>query len=304
MAETFGATFSAPDLVSLTEALIDAAPYAGGMPAEMFHKLASAPPTADWRRRMLADDVDGLSVAWGPREKITRNPGAVAAGFPSVPLDPKAILDLVAPLPFEVAVMPPVHNWQDDYFAPAIGADHALLGWGMMFKGAGHDNAVVSRRWLDHGPSRLLRGANDTTFVQFHQLDVEERVSMEQARAGHEWMVAGFIRPKHRYKHDIAGLYTEDDRLLRIVVNDRTVSDVELLDACAARRDRRADPDQPIKNVAYVFADQKAAKERLDALWLRELECRAIVKGKEIRLDDSHSVEPKRPRWVAALEGR
>jgi hypothetical protein len=35
MSETFGATFSGPDLVALTRELLDAAPYARGRPTQM-----------------------------------------------------------------------------------------------------------------------------------------------------------------------------------------------------------------------------------------------------------------------------
>ena len=297
---TFGATFSSPDMTGLTAALIDAATYARGLPTEMDEKLVPKPPSADWRERMLAIHVDGLAVQWGRGRRISRDPGAVGARFPDVPLDPQQILAFVAPLPFEVAVLPIVQDdWaEQDYFAPAIGADHALLGWGMIFKGAGHERSVVSRRWLEHGPFRTLRGPHDTTLVQFHDLAADGPTSLAQARPGHEWMVAGFLRPKHRYGRDIAGVYTKDDRLLRVVVNDRPVDDQELLDACAARRDGRGDPDRPIRNIAYVFVDAAAAQARLDALWLRELECRLVEAGGERRLDLDHRPCLSRPSWV------
>jgi hypothetical protein len=92
-------------------------------------------------------------------------------------------------------------------------------------------------------------------------------------------------------------VYTADDGLLRIVVNDRKVTDAELLDACAARRDRRDDPDKPIANIAYVFADEAAARAKLERLWLRGLECRALVKGSEQRLDDGYSLAAGRAPW-------
>jgi hypothetical protein len=234
---------------------------------------------------------------WGPGEQIGRNPGTVSANLPSVALDPGAVLEAVASLPFELAIVPPVHVWADDYFAPAIGADHALLGWAAILKGAGHERHVVSRRWLEHGPWRMARGSSDTTLVQFHQLDVDESASMAQARPAHEWFVAGFLRTPHRYKQDVAGVYTAEDRLLRIVVNDRKVTDPELLDACAARRDRRDDPDRPVRNLAYVFTDEPAARANLERLWLRELECRALVKGVERRLDDAYSIAAGEPPW-------
>jgi hypothetical protein len=197
--------------------------------------------------------------------------------------------------------MPPIHTWADEYFAPAISGYHALLGWGMIFKGAGHERSVASRRWLEHGPFRTLKGPHDTTLVQFHDLAADGPTSLAQARPAHKWMVAGFLRPKHRYQHDIAGVYTREDRLLRVVVNDRPIDDVELLDACAARRDGRDDPARPIGNVAYVFVDGAAATPRLDALWLRELECRVVEGSGERRLDVDHRPSLSKLAWVEQL---
>jgi hypothetical protein len=267
------------------------------MPDLIKVNMAHQPPTEDWKERMLAAEVDGLRVSWGGDCNIGRNAGAIAAGFPEVPLDPEKVLEFVAPLPFELCVPSGIEHWDDDYFPPAIGADHALLGWGCVLKGAGHENSMVSRRWVEHGPWRVFHGAEDTTFMQFHELGIERAASMPQAQASHDWMVAGFLRPTHRYAQDVRGVYTADDGLLRVVVNDRQMSDRELLDACAARRDGRADPDKPIRNVAYVFVDEQAARERLDALWLRGLECRALIKGDEVRLDEDHSIERATGWW-------
>lgn len=150
MDETFGATFSSPDLVTLTRALIDAAPYARGMPVEMDLDLVNIPISPDWRERLLAPDVDGLAVRWGQRQSIKRNAGAIAADFPAISIDATQVLEFVAQLPFELAVAPPVHDWMDDYFAPAIGATHALLGWCAVFKGAGHEQQAA-HEWMLKG---------------------------------------------------------------------------------------------------------------------------------------------------------
>lgn len=304
MIKTFGATFSGPDLVALTEAAIDAAPYARGMPAKMRHKMVEIDLMKDWRDRLLGPSVVGLSVSWGRGKSIERNPEAIAAYFPDVAMDPSKILEYVARLPFEVAVLPILRDYwlESEYRAPAIGRDHALLGWGMIFKGAGHERSIVSRRYLEHGPWRVVRGPEDTTLVQFHDLAADDPTSLEQARPAHEYMVAGFMRPDHRFAHDIQGLYSKEDRLLRIVVNDREVSDRELLDACVARRDGKHDKDRPLANIAYVFVDERAARARLDALWLRELECRVADGRGERRLDENHRVAVAKPAWVTALE--
>jgi hypothetical protein len=169
---------------------------------------------------------------------------------------------------------------------------------GIAFKGASHEHSIVSRRWLEYGPFRTLRGANDTTLAQFHEFNADGPTSLAQAKPGHVWIIDGFLRPKHRYRHDIAGVFTKQDRLLRIVVNGRQVSGDEMRDACAARRDRRNDPERPIDNIAYSFVDEAEARAHLDALWLRGLECRVADGRGERRLDDSYTHTITKPSWV------
>jgi hypothetical protein len=302
---TFTASFSGPDILALTRTLIRAASYARGMPTEMRHKVGQITPTPDWRERMLARDINGLSVSWGANRVITRDGCSVTADFPSVPIDPVRVLEHVEGLPFEMAVMPAIREWMDEYFAPSGGGDHAFMGWGMIFKGAGHDNAIVSRRWLEHAPARLVRGGNDTTLVQFHELEPEpadplaiDHTTLEQARQAHAWMLAGLLRPRHRYAGAVQGAYSSEDGLIRVFAIDRDVTDRELLDACAARRDRKHDMSGPVRNVAFVFTQPAAARAHLDALWLRGLECRLLVDGVEIRLDENHSVPVRAPAWT------
>jgi hypothetical protein len=283
------------------------------MPSEMRHKVGPTTPTPDWRERLLAHHVNGLSVSWGADKVITRDLTAVTADFPSVPIDPVRVLAHVESLPFELAVMPAIREWMDEYFPPSAGGDHAFMGWGMIVKGAGHETAIVSRRWLEHAPARLVRGANDTTLLQFHQLEPEpadpraiDHTTLEQARLAHAWMLAGLLRPRHRYASAVEGAYSSADGLLRVFAIGRDVTDRELLDACAARRDRKHDRAGAIRNVAYVFTQPAAARAHLDALWLRGLECRMIVDGSEIRIDEDHSVPVRTPAWAspAAQEQR
>lgn len=308
MPAAFTASFSGPDLVALMRALLKATAYARGMPTEMRHKIAPCTPAPDWRERMLARDVNGLTVSWGEGHSITRDLTAITADFPSVPIDPRRVLDFVEALPFELAVMPPVRMWMDEYFPPSGGGDHAFLGWGLIVRGAGHDNAIVSRRWLAHTPGRIVHGGRDTTLVQFHDLASAppadpraiDHATLAQARPAHAWLQRGLLRPKHRYAEAVQGEYSPHDGLVRVHVGQRNVSEREMLDACAARRDRRHHPGEPVKNIAFVFTDPAAARAHLDALWLRELECRVVVDGIETRLDEHHAIAPALPAWVAA----
>lgn len=308
MPPAFSASFSSHDLVALTRALLKATAYARGMPSEMRHRIAPTLPAPDWRERMLARDVNGLTVSWGEGCTITRDLTAITADFPSVPMDPRRVLDFVEGLPFELAVMPPVRMWMDAYFPPSGGGDHAFFGWGLIVRGAGHENAVVSRRWLSHAPCRVIHGGRDTTLLQFHDLasaapadpDAIDHVTLAQARPAHAWMLGGLLRPKHRYAEAVHGEYSAIDGLVRVHAGQRNVSEREMLDACAARRDRRNHPGEPVRNVAFVFTDLAVARAHLDALWLRELECRVVIDGIETRLDEHHAVARVLPAWVAA----
>jgi hypothetical protein len=288
MAEPVSATFIGPDLAALTKAILDAVPYAQGMPDKMNVKWVDKKPTEDWREKLLAKDVDGLGVSWKGLE-ITRDAGMVTAAFP-ITWKPEAILDAVAAFPFELVKLSATDAWTKlDYKAPSIAGTR--LGWAMIVKGDAHERYFASRRWLEYGPFRSIKGAHDTTFVQFCEPEDGEK-SIAQAKPGHEWIEAGFIKAKHRFKHDIKGVRTKDDRLLRIVVNDRKVSDAELLDACAARRD-----DDDIDNIAYVFVDEHEAKANVERLWLRELECRYAGPSGEKRIDESFTPKLERPAW-------
>jgi hypothetical protein len=82
-----------------------------------------------------------------------------------------------------------------------------------------------------------------------------------------------------------------------------TVTEREMLDACAARFYQALGPEQPLDNVVYVFVDDEAARAHLHELWLRGLECRAFAAGVERRLDDDYQPPPPdRPEWVVRLE--
>jgi hypothetical protein len=219
-----------------------------------------------------------------------------------VPFEAAAVANFICQLPFEVAVMASISGWASlDYRGPAIAGYHALLGWAMAFKGAGHERHLVSRRWLEYGPWRVAYGPEDTTVVQFHDPAADMETAIAQARPGHQMMIAGYLRPKHSYEHDVQGIYTAEDRLLRVVVAGRDVATSEMTDACAARRDNRNDPQKPVANVAFIFLDRDAAERYLHELWLRELECRVVVDGVEHRLDDSYHPVATKPAWVEAL---
>src|SRR5262245_38577060 len=156
-------------------------------------------------------------------------------------------------------------EWSDrpDFPGPGFSDLHFPLGWACAFRGEGHDR-LVSRRWLEFGPWRLLRGDNDVSFVQFHDLDADPDIAFAQARLRHERMgitaTGGLIQSEYVYTQPIDGLYAPEECRLRILVHGREVSQLEMLDACAARHYQALGPGRPLKSIAYVFADEGEAR--------------------------------------------
>ncbi|HJL34790.1 MAG TPA: hypothetical protein RMG95_03720, partial [Polyangiaceae bacterium LLY-WYZ-15_(1-7)] len=208
--------------------------------------------------------------------------------------------------------------WQEelDYFPGAIPAP---LGWGAFFQGEGH-RELVSRRWLAHGPWRVLEGANDTTLVQFHDLAASAEEALEQARPGHEWLMGGdeshargYVSDRknglgmenaQRSMHAARAMYVAADQTLRIVVQGREVPESELFHACYVRAHGVPPEGKPVSAVRYVFPERRAAEAHLPALWLRELECWTFDEaGEELRLDEGFHLEPPPPpAWVQPLD--
>lgn len=199
-----------------------------------------------------------------------------------------------------------------DYPGFSFGDGHNYLGWMCAFKGDGH-SALVSRRWLEFGPWRLIRGKNDLSFVQFHDLAVDDETALEQARLGHERMgisaSGGFISPVLRFTRLIdqntksaKGLYSASDETLIQVIAGRNVEPAEMVEAAAIKV--RQPLAKPVRQVAYVFIDEANARAHLHELWLHGLEVRAIVNGSERRIDEDYQPKPQVPDWVKELQQR
>ncbi|MGM0554948.1 MAG: hypothetical protein ACQEVA_01075 [Myxococcota bacterium] len=196
----------------------------------------------------------------------------------------------------------------DKYLGYGFGDGHASLGWMCAFKGAGHER-LVSRRWLEWGPWLLLRGPNDLSVVLFHDPQADWRSALTQCRPGHERMGisdrGGFIQTDFVYEYGVDGRYIPEERLLRITVLDRELTQTEMLEACAVRHYNQLGEDRPVERVAYFFIDPEQARDHLHELWLRELECWTVIDGREVRLDDDYDPgEPDRPDWVGELAER
>ncbi|MGE5094748.1 MAG: hypothetical protein ACM3SO_06390 [Betaproteobacteria bacterium] len=306
-------SLSGRDLPQLLAAVHASGLFARGAPSVLNVDDQSRPPSADWIERWVPHCRREVFAAWDEGYQVflayTKDM-VVKASAPSVRYDGSTIVDWLDALPFELASFGAIHPaWSSrpDFPGPGFGDLHFPLGWACAFKGAGHAR-LVSRRWLDHGPWLLARGPNDTSFVQFHETDADSDTAFAQAMPGHLRMgiddKGGFIQSDYVYTHKIAGIYIAAERRLAIPVHGRTVSQAEMLDACATRLYQALGAGQRIDSIGYVFADEENARSHLHELWLRELECRTMASGRETRLDATYRPPVVKPDWVVRLQAR
>ncbi len=289
---------------------------------ELFHETApialrvddkAKPVSDDWVdrwapncRRAVFADWEGAGHVSLIRDSIVkaRRKGAL--------IEPARVLAFLSVLPFELASFDIVHEeWDAEpnrYWPPGFANLHWPHGWACAFKGAGHAR-LVSRRWLDHGPWLVRRGADDTTLVQFHDLEADSATALEQAKPGHDRMGisehGGFLQwPGYVMTHAINGLYVAEKRELRVIVHGRDVPESEMTDAAAMRAFNGHGDDKPIDKVIYVFMDEGSARAHLHQLWLRDIEVRAMVRGAEVRIDEGYAPQAAKPEWVKRVEAR
>jgi hypothetical protein len=214
-------------------------------------------------------------------------------------------------LPFEVCSLGTVfpEEWVQLEVEPfGFGRGHYAHGWACAFRGRGHDR-LVSRRWLEFGPWRVLRRPGDLTLVQFHDLNVDAATAALQARAGHERMgisdTGGYLQVPYPYSGNVEGLYVTEQRTLEITVAPGTsIEQVQMQDACAVRYQHRIlqPTEKRIDQIAYVFFDEEEARAHLHELWLRELEVWLVDGEGKRRLDLTYRPTPIVPDWVTNLE--
>lgn len=288
--------------------------FTDSLPVRTRVDVSTPAVTTDWLDTCLHKTQTELFVSWDDEEWtkwMTYHPRTrtVAAQIPSVPFRPEAELRFLSELPFELACFesPHISDWiQHDYELYGFADQHVVHGWACAFKGAGHDR-LVSRRWLDFGPWRVLRGPHDTTLVQFHELGIDSETAFVQAHPGHKRMgisrTGGFLQSEFVYSQEYEGYYNRERRVLKILVTGAdTLTQGQMLDACAIRAFRADELAPPLKNVAFVFIEPEAAYANLHELWLRELECWTFVNGKETRIDLDYHPTPEKPAWVRRLE--
>ncbi|MEO7731823.1 MAG: hypothetical protein ABIY55_12675 [Kofleriaceae bacterium] len=222
------------------------------------------------------------------------------------------VVDRIFELPFYLADFGTLFReaWDEaDYPRWGFGRSHIDHGWGCAFRGAGHDR-LVSRRWLDFGPWRVIRRPNDTTFIQFHDLAITDPVAAyEQAKVGHQRMgidpIGGYIQGIDLdVIAAVRGVYQPAERTLEIVVGPgNSVRQQDMRVACGLRLHHRLTKPTTdrVDHVAYVFMAREDAQAHLHELWLRELQCWYVDERGKHRLDASYQPTPQPPAWVGRL---
>lgn len=302
-----------PDLTTIFRKVRDAGVFGSGRPAFLLVDNRKRTPSVDWLEKWIGKAQVQMFAAWDNQNFdhfLSVHPGTIVkAGSSDFPCDLDKVMDLLRSLPFTLASFESLFK---EWYAPPIDyrgwgfADlHFPHGWACAFREDGHKR-LVSRRWLDFGPWRVLRTEPDITLVQFHDLSADSKTALEQSKPGHERMgisdIGGFLQTDFVYKFEIGGLYIPSERKLKIVVHRRELSQLEMLNACATRYYQALGPDRPLDSIAYVFMEEEYARRHLHELWLRELECWTIIKGREVRIDSEYHPVPVKPDWVRQLE--
>jgi hypothetical protein len=322
-------TVEARELEPVLEAVVRW-PWFSGEPTEVIadDEIVRVPSGRRWVDVVLAAKQSGgakFSPPNGPHLRSTYVGLArglrVSARAPEVFERAEDVLTLLASLPLEVcSIASAYYEWMemslDDRPTRGFANRHEPLGFGCVFRGRGYDR-LVSRRWLDFGPWRILRGPDDLTMVQFHDLDADPQTALAQALPGHERIgiseTSGFIQGPSLAGKGIKyvvseklpeGLYNRETRTLEVVVAGRTISQGEMRDACAYRLHKRNDPKTPIEHVAYVFLTDAEARAHLHEMWLRELQVWTVERGDKRRVDLDYHPTPSPPEWVRELERR
>ena len=294
-------SLAGPDLIKLTAQVQASAPFADTIPDRVEVDYEDQPPTLQWGD-LLSQTARNLTVAWGdvdnPDQSLNYYPGACIHVEVDLPPEAQRVQGWLAALDFEVAVFATLHdNWRDiepDYVPPVLPTRHYRFGWALAIKGAARKR-IVSERWPAYSPARVEE-RDDLIFIQFHDPKADAATSLAQAKAAHRAFSSdaegGFIKEGYLLRHDFKGVYDEKSGVLKVAVLGRSISPREMLDACALRLEGELPNGKSVKNVAYVFLDEREIGEHLHQLWLRGLECWTIREGREVRLDDTYDPPP------------
>ncbi len=296
---------------SLFRAAAALAPFRDVRPTKLSIDNEDAPIDREWIERCVGEGEVECTITFGAERSLgwKVREATVYLEVPGLPRQAAAILELLGDLPFTLGSFKSIHRWYGwpQYKGQGFGGLLVDHGWGCVFKGEGHAR-VVSRRWLEHGPWRVVRGGGDLSLVQFHDLEAAPETAFAQAVTGHRLLGnnddTGFLTlGPFKYRNDLAGLYEAPQRRQKIVVAGRDVGHREMLEACRARL-LPQDTERPVDQFAFVFMEEERGRAHVHDLWLRGLECWTIVGGREVQLDATHAPTPAPPTWVAEVEAR
>lgn len=304
-------TFVCADHAALLRSSIQQGLVSGTIPDRVaVHGTALTPVPADWvtvdfRDKMLKSDWDDGSYV------LAIGPDLVRISTRNFALDVGALVTSLTGVEFETANVRHIRWWDNPrgpaYKAPASTMGTSPLGFAVALRGNGHRRAI-SRRWLDRGPWRVLRGAHDTSLLQFHDETADVLTSLEQARPCHARLADPDqaplpIRDSYRAGQvPLQGTYVAPDRQLVVSVAGRTVSRREMYEAVAARFYQLLGPDKPLDNVVFSFMDPAELDQALPDLWLYGLEARLRDGNGWHRVDDQYTPPPyDKPDWVKRL---
>ncbi len=232
----------------------------------------------------------------------------VNCGSKGSEVNPEAVLDALSSCDFRLAaVLGPHGRWFAHNTPRRFGFSNGHFGnaFAVAFKGDGFKQ-LVSRRWLEFGPWKTHWRGKNLCLVQFHELGIDSETALKQALPGHKRMgiddTGGFLPLPYLYSEDITGPYDAKNKLIKIIVPvGAEVPQRKMLDACALRAAGVTEAGKRVDSVAFVFMTEADARKHLHELWLRELECRALIDGKEVRLDLDYHPTPDPPEWVKRL---
>lgn len=275
-----------------------------------------------WRQKLLTAESSSWA-RWNESEEdfhqldITPQSDLVTFSVWNAFSTAEEALSIVLPLPFELASLGSLFSYRwlrDDLDVWGFGRSHVSHGWGALFRGAGHER-LVSRRWLDFGPWLVRHLPDDTTFIQFYDLDITDPLeAYEQAKHGHQRMgnsaIGGYIQWHLEPLLEGASerLYFPDTRTLeRVVPPGDVIEPREMLCNAALRLHHRLERRAgnpvatPVDHVAYIFTDRADAQAHLHELWLREMEVWFFDGKHKHRLDLDYHPVPTPPEWVKRL---
>jgi hypothetical protein len=281
----------------------------------------------DWQQRICAARSNAI-VNWprpdlaAPLRMINFSPNVGSAPltfrWPDAVETLAELISLIDAQPFDVCAI----GWVEDmafradidrlrFVTESFGSGHTNLGLACAFRERGHDD-LVSRRWIEAGPWRVIRRPGDLTIVQFYDFDAEPRTAVRQATPGWKRLAdvgGGFLPNPFQFMRKVDGLYDASRHTLeRVVPPGEEIPPWLMNEYCAVRTRHHIRPparaDRPIDQVAFVFVDEAQARVHLDEMWLRELEVWVADGGGKRRLDDSYQ-PPLRsaPDWIAGLAG-